>query len=137
MWSINYYSSKIREYDKNYLDQIELLYHQSLSNPKEKHVNDFIGLCGRIGPGQIGFIRLIDIGELLAPRFEKNKIFSAPLHGSIANLYSYLRDFEKSEEHYKRALLLYEELAKRNPDAFNSDLAATLNNLGTLKSERF
>ena len=47
-------------------------------------------------------------------------------------MYKNLRDFEKSEEHYKRALLLREELAKRNPDAFNSDLAVTLNNLGSL-----
>ncbi|MFA6371778.1 MAG: DUF4062 domain-containing protein, partial [Methanothrix sp.] len=78
MWAINYYSNKIREY-KNYLDKIELLYHQSISNPKEKHINDFIGLCNRIGPGTIGFIRLIDIGEQLAPRFERNKMLSARL----------------------------------------------------------
>jgi tetratricopeptide (TPR) repeat protein len=132
MWSINYYSSKIREYDKNYLDQMELLYHQSLSNPKEKHVEFFISLCGRICPGQVGFIRLIDIGELLAPRFIKNKMISAPLQGSIANLYSNLSDFKKAEEYFMNAFQLYGELAKRNPYAFNPDLAITLNNLGTL-----
>ena len=35
MWAINYYSNKIRDYNKNYADKIELLFHQSLSNPKE------------------------------------------------------------------------------------------------------
>jgi tetratricopeptide (TPR) repeat protein len=135
MWAINYYSNKIRDY-KNDLDRIELLYHQSISNPKEKHANDFIDLCNRIGPGKIGFIRLIDIGENLAPRFERNSKISASLHGSIAIIYHNLKDFEKAEGHYKMALQLSEDLVKRNrkrnPEAFNSEMAMILNNLGAL-----
>ncbi|HPS91941.1 MAG TPA: tetratricopeptide repeat protein [Methanothrix sp.] len=134
MWAINYYSNKIRNY-KNDLDRIEMLYHQSISNPKEKHAKDFIDLCNRIGPGKIGFIRLIDIGENLIPRFERNRSHSAPLHGSIAYLYHNLADFERTGVHYRMALQLFEDLAEQNPEAFNSDLSWTLNNLGILYSD--
>jgi tetratricopeptide (TPR) repeat protein len=47
-------------------------------------------------------------------------------------LYSSLRNFEKAEEHYNKALHLYKDQAKRNPEAFNSYLALILNNLGRL-----
>jgi hypothetical protein len=73
LWAINYYSNKIRDYDKNHMDQIELIYHQSLSNPKEKHVNDYMNLCSKIGPGKTGFSRLVDVGEQLVPVFEKKQ----------------------------------------------------------------
>jgi tetratricopeptide (TPR) repeat protein len=131
-WAINYYSNKIRDCGKTCADQIELLFHQSMSNPKEKHVDAFLDLCGRVGPGQFGFARLIEAGEKLRPCFNKDERIYASLIGSIAVLYHKLTRFESAEEHYKEALKIYRALAGRNPDAFNSDLAMTLNNLAGL-----
>ena len=106
-----------------------------MSNPKEKHVDAFLDLCGRVGPGQFGFARLIEAGEKLRPCFNKDKRIYASLIGSIAVLYHKLTRFESAEEHYKEALKIYRALAERNPDAFNSDLAETLHGYGNLYRE--
>lgn len=106
-----------------------------MSNPKEKHVESFLAICGKVGPEQFGFARLIDVGEQLRSSFSSDKQIYASLIGSIAALYHALMRFESAEEHYKEVLEIYRNLAKRNPDAFNSYLAGTLNNLGNLHGD--
>ncbi|KGN68803.1 hypothetical protein HR09_07450 [Porphyromonas gulae] len=55
------------------------------------------------------------------------------LFGYAGLLYS-LNDFTKAKQYYEEVLDIYKELAKKNPEAYNLDLAMTLNNLGLLLS---
>ncbi|KGN87055.1 tetratricopeptide repeat protein, partial [Porphyromonas gulae] len=51
-----------------------------------------------------------------------------------AHLLHSLNDFTKAKQYYEEVLDVYKELAKKNPDTYNLDLAMTLNNLGVLLS---
>ena len=59
---------------------------------------------------------------------------------SPGNLFSYahllhsLNDFTKAKQYYEEILVTYRALATKNPQAYNPDLASTLNNLGLLLS---
>ena len=59
---------------------------------------------------------------------------------SLKNLFGYadllysLNDFTKAKQYYEEILVTYRALAKKNPQAYNPDLAGTLNNLGLLLS---
>ena len=59
---------------------------------------------------------------------------------SLKNLFGYadllysLNDFSKAKEYYEEILVTYRALATKNPQAYNPDLAGTLNNLGLLLS---
>ena len=59
---------------------------------------------------------------------------------SLKNLFGYadllysLNDFTKAKQYYEEILVTYRALAKKNPQAYNPDLASTLNNLGLLLS---
>jgi len=58
---------------------------------------------------------------------------SENLFGYADLLYS-LNDFSKAKEYYEEILVTYRALATKNPQAYNQDLAMTLNNLGLLLS---
>ncbi|SJM19255.1 hypothetical protein PGIN_13-1_00713 [Porphyromonas gingivalis] len=51
---------------------------------------------------------------------------------NLANLLSNNNEIERAKDCYQEALDIYRELAKKNPQAYNPDLAMTLNNLGVL-----
>ena len=57
---------------------------------------------------------------------------------SLKNLFGYadllysLNDFTKAKQYYEEILVTYRALATKNPQAYNPDLAGTLNNLGIL-----
>ena len=59
---------------------------------------------------------------------------------SLKNLFGYadllysLNDFTKAKQYYEEILVTYRALATKNPQAYNPDLAGTLNNLGLLLS---
>jgi len=55
-------------------------------------------------------------------------------HFNYASLLYSLNDFEKARRHYEMALQELRELSRQNPEAYRSDLARTLNNLGNLLS---
>uniref|UniRef100_UPI0026E94A39 tetratricopeptide repeat protein n=1 Tax=Porphyromonas gulae TaxID=111105 RepID=UPI0026E94A39 len=55
------------------------------------------------------------------------------LFGYAGLLYS-LNDFTKAKQYYEEVLDIYKELAKKNPEAYNLDLAMTLNNLANVLS---
>ena len=58
---------------------------------------------------------------------------SENLFGYADLLYS-LNDFSKAKEYYEEILVTYRALATKNPQAYNPDLAVTLNNLANLFS---
>ena len=59
---------------------------------------------------------------------------------SLKNLFGYadllysLNDFTKAKQYYEEILVTYRALATKNPQAYNPDLAGTLNNLANLLS---
>ena len=53
-------------------------------------------------------------------------------HFKYALLLQSLNDFEKARCHYEEALQILRKLAKKNPEAYKPDVAASLNNLGAL-----
>ena len=60
---------------------------------------------------------------------------TAEHHFRFARLLHSLNDFDKARQHYEEALQICQELAKQNPEAYLSNVAATLNNLGILLSD--
>ena len=56
----------------------------------------------------------------------------AALDNLLGNLYSDLNDHANAEEFYRKAIAIREDLASKNPDAFNPDLAKSYNNAGVL-----
>ena len=49
-------------------------------------------------------------------------------------MYDDTQRFDKAEEYFLRALEIYERLAKAHPEAYEADVAMTLNNLARLYS---
>lgn len=64
--------------------------------------------------------RLIEVAPTAEPHFR------------FARLLQSLNDFDKARQHYEEALRLYRELANKNPEKYQPDVAKTLNNLGIL-----
>jgi tetratricopeptide (TPR) repeat protein len=54
---------------------------------------------------------------------------------NLANLQKKLNQNQEALKNYNKALKLYRELAKKNPDAFNYYVATTLNNLAILQEK--
>ena len=55
---------------------------------------------------------------------------------NLGNLQTDQNEFEKSEQSYEEALLIYRELDEVIPQTYLPDVAMTLNNLGTLQSDQ-
>lgn len=128
--AIGYYMNKIKNFGKTDDDFVEVLFHDSKSNPDEKSVDAFVSLSGKMEPIHYGFKRLIDVGEVLRNRFEdENK---ASVSGMLGNLYSRLKRFEEAEKALKEALKIRKELVKKNPGAYSSYLLETRANIGIL-----
>ena len=109
---------------------------QSLTAVYEKHKeqarqNEIRVLKELIEAAQIKF----SFGE--AREFYERLIKLAPTfehHFNYARLLSNLNDFEKARRHYEVVLQELRKLSRQNPEAYRSDLARTLNNLGNLLS---
>ncbi|MHA1931110.1 MAG: tetratricopeptide repeat protein, partial [Promethearchaeota archaeon] len=125
-----YYERKREIFGELIDEAVEVLYHKAKSNPNEELVEEILEIKKKIQPVHYGFKRLIDVGEELKSLLRKEN--KAHILKVLGNLYSDLGRFEEAEHAYTGALVIYRELADKNPDAYNPDVAMTQNNLGTL-----
>lgn len=130
--AIEYYRNKIENLGESYEDIIEILFHRVKSNPDESSVGAFVEIVGKTKPSFRGFKRLIDIGEELRDRL--NSEHKARTSATLGHLYRSLRRFGDAEKACKKALVIYERLAKKEPETYLPDVAGTQNNLGNLYS---
>jgi len=82
----------------------------------------------------LNLIRSIVCEQLIEKivKSSENDIELARLFNNLGTLYSYLGRHDQALEPAKRAVEIRERLALKNPDAYENDLASSLNNLGTL-----
>jgi len=128
--AIEYYMKKLEIVGENVDDAVEILYHKVKSNPIEELVNKMLEIKEKTQPVHYGFNRLIDVGEDLKSLVEEE--YKAPILVMLGMLYDDLGRFEEAETASKDALEIYKELAAKNPDVYNPDVALTQNNLGIL-----
>jgi len=75
------------------------------------------------------FLREINAIEKLESVYEKMRAHDLPKEGKakvlkdLAALYTQEKKYKKAEDTYKEALILYEALAKKNPEKYDLDLA--------------
>jgi len=122
-----YYENKI---NKNQNDEVEILFHRSISSPDKKLIDDFLELKEKLSPVHYGFRRMVDVGELLRKSFDDET--KAPVCGTLGALYYTLRNYEAAESAYTEALKIYKKLAEKAKDVYLPDVAMTQNNLGIL-----
>ena len=130
--AINYYEKKIDRYGAKIEDEVELLWH-NVKVDCLKIISRFLRCVAKISPSQKGFVRLVEVGEELRKCLDEEE--GAPIVGTLGNIYQELKRFSDSERSYNEALELYRELAEKNPETYNPDVAMTLNNLGNLYSD--
>jgi tetratricopeptide (TPR) repeat protein len=122
-----YYENKI---NKNQDDEVEILYHRSISSQDENLINAFLELAPKLNHVHYGFRRMVDVGELLRKSFNDDR--KAPVCSTLGILYNNLRKFEAADTAYTEALAIVKKLAEKAPDVYLPYVATTQNNLGNL-----